>query len=121
MRRKGTHSELRFVDNSSNEGLSENTGEVEDTPVEDGGNVELREVESGLVFVESSERLDREVRSQVGDGGENESLRRGGRSGRSTGLGLEVDFGLDRGDGQGRRETEQIVELFDCRKSRQRE
>ena len=103
-----------MVDNSSDERLSKNTSEVENTPVEYGGYVELREVESGLVFVESRKGLNRQVGSQVGDGGENDGVRRGSRSSRRTGLGLEVDSSGDLRDGQRRGETEQIFELFHC-------
>ena len=75
----------------------------------------MREVESGLVFVESSEGLNRQVGSQIRHGGENDGVRRGSGSSRGTRLRLEVDLGRDLRDGQRRGETEQVRELFDYR------
>jgi hypothetical protein len=93
-------------------GLSEDSSEVEDGLVEDGGDVVLSEREGRLEVVELGDCGGDNRRLQVLDGGENEAVYELGRASGRAGLGLEVDHALDGGLGRGLREEE--GELRDC-------
>lgn len=83
--------EARAVDDVRDDRLSEDARQVEDRIVEDRRNVELVEVERRLVVVKLDCRLDRQVRLQVLDGGEDQALDELGGAGRSASFGLRVD------------------------------
>lgn len=85
----------RSSDDVGNDGLADETSEIQNRSVEHGWHRFLSKIEIRLIIVQSKCRSDRKVRTQVSHRSENQPVDQGSRTGRCAGLWSEIHPRVD--------------------------